>query len=348
MKRGTPHHKKMHALADVLGVRLNMAVGIMEMLWHYAGEYIPEGDIGSVPDKEIARAVDWSGKPKRLVDALVSTGWVDKHPKYRLVIHDWEDHAENSVRKKLGRNRKTFVEGTVKEITSVVYFIKAATSTLIKIGFTEGAIKCRLSDLQSGSTDLLSLIGTIPASRGEENRLHQKFTHLRVFGEWFKPEKELLDYIDSVLRGTLSEDEFVHNGSRSAAVRQPLEDDVRQPSREATAEAGFVLSGIPSEKKTKTVLSTQHFPEFWRRYSKLRDGGSENYAGTTWISLDCDEHAAQVFDCLASYEHSRDVQNGAIMKAENWLLAVKDSGWRARWNAPVTKKSKLEQALEEA
>ncbi len=109
MKRGTPRHKKMHALASALGVRLYSAVGIMEMLWHYAGQHTPEGDIGSVPDVEIASAVSWEKKPDKLVKALVESHWLERHEDYRLYIHDWPDHCEQSVRKWLDRNRKNFL-----------------------------------------------------------------------------------------------------------------------------------------------------------------------------------------------------------------------------------------------
>lgn len=109
MKRGTPRHKKMHALASALGIRLYSAVGIMEMLWHYTGQHTPEGDIGSVPDAEIASAVSWEKKPEKLVSALVDSNWVNRHEKYRLYVHDWPDHCEQSVRKWLDRNRKKFL-----------------------------------------------------------------------------------------------------------------------------------------------------------------------------------------------------------------------------------------------
>lgn len=109
MKRGTPRHKKMHALAAALNVPLYSAVGIMEMLWHYAGEHTPEGDIGSVSDQEIATAVAWDRKPGVLINALIKSHWLDFHELYRLTIHDWPDHCEQSVRRKLERNRKAFL-----------------------------------------------------------------------------------------------------------------------------------------------------------------------------------------------------------------------------------------------
>jgi len=111
MKRGTPRHRKMHALAAALKLPLHSAVGIMEMLWHYTAQNTPEGDIGSVPDREIASAVDWPSprKAEVLVSALVETGWLDRNETYRLIVHDWPEHCEQAVRKWLDRNRKKFL-----------------------------------------------------------------------------------------------------------------------------------------------------------------------------------------------------------------------------------------------
>lgn len=109
MKRGTPRHRKMRELARLLDIPLAHAVGIMEMLWHYTGQETPEGDIGTATDQEIAAAVTWSKKPSQLVDALVSANWLDRDERYRLVIHDWPDHAEQAVIKMLARSKRDFL-----------------------------------------------------------------------------------------------------------------------------------------------------------------------------------------------------------------------------------------------
>lgn len=109
MKRGTPQHRKMHLLAESLKQPLYSAVGIMEMLWHFVGQNAPRGDIGSVPDRQIAAAVAWDGKADKLIDGLVSSVWLDRHEEYRLVVHDWPEHCEQSVRKWLLRNKKNFL-----------------------------------------------------------------------------------------------------------------------------------------------------------------------------------------------------------------------------------------------
>lgn len=109
MKRGTPNHRKMHDLAKALKLPLYGAVGIMEMLWHFAGQQTPEGDIGRLTDRQIAAAVDWDKKPEALVGALLSARWLDSNSEYRLIIHDWPEHVEYEVCRKLLNDKKDFV-----------------------------------------------------------------------------------------------------------------------------------------------------------------------------------------------------------------------------------------------
>jgi hypothetical protein len=96
----------MHDLAEELGIPIYAAHGIMEMLWHYAGDYAMNGDIGKLPDVQIARGVGWGGDPGALIEALVKVHWIDRHPVYRLIIHDWNHHAQEWVKKKLSRAEK--------------------------------------------------------------------------------------------------------------------------------------------------------------------------------------------------------------------------------------------------
>lgn len=119
MKRGTPYHKKMHRLAEALDVPLPMAVGIMEMLWHHAAQHAPEGDIGSLPDVAISMAVFWPHDHERLINGLVESNWLERHDLYRLIIHDWPDHCEQSVKKWLDRNQKSFLPVYGQRISSV-------------------------------------------------------------------------------------------------------------------------------------------------------------------------------------------------------------------------------------
>lgn len=69
-----------------------------------------------------------------------------------------------------------------------VYFIRF--SDRVKIGFTTD-LRRRLGDLPYDE-----VLGVrVPATMTDERRLHKAFARLRVTGEWFRAEPELLTYI---------------------------------------------------------------------------------------------------------------------------------------------------------
>jgi hypothetical protein len=111
MKRGTPEHPKTKALANILNIPWAHAVGILELLWHFTAKFAPQGDIGKYSDLVIAQAVGWQRPTGRrgvtpectLSDALVEAKWLDRDPERRLIVHDWEDHMDQSVERILSR-----------------------------------------------------------------------------------------------------------------------------------------------------------------------------------------------------------------------------------------------------
>jgi len=101
MLRATLRHPKTLDLAARLGCSRPEALGFLELIWDYAREFAPQGDIGKWPDGSIARACDWMEDPEEFIDAMVAAGWLDRDPTHRLMIHDWGDHCERWVKSKL-------------------------------------------------------------------------------------------------------------------------------------------------------------------------------------------------------------------------------------------------------
>ena len=89
MKRGMPRHPKTIALYQTQKISWAAAVGHMELLWHFTAEFAPQGNIGKFDDKYIGAAIGWTGAHGCLVEALVTVGWVDLDPSWRLLTHDW-------------------------------------------------------------------------------------------------------------------------------------------------------------------------------------------------------------------------------------------------------------------
>ena len=89
----------MTRLSSLLKLERWGAVGIMESLWHFAAKHAIQGDIGKWKDEEISAAIGWGGDSIQLITALVDAGWIDRCKTHRLLIHDWEEHADESVKK---------------------------------------------------------------------------------------------------------------------------------------------------------------------------------------------------------------------------------------------------------
>lgn len=70
-----------------------------------------------------------------------------------------------------------------KSKPSNTYLIGAEGSPLVKIGFTSGKPKSRMSSLQTGTPMKLSLLWSTEGDY--EGRLHERFHAYRVIGEWF-------------------------------------------------------------------------------------------------------------------------------------------------------------------
>lgn len=78
---------------------------------------------------------------------------------------------------------------------SQVYFLSDGDA--IKIGHASGKLERRVSGIQTGHPGELVVLGAFPADIYGEMELHARFAHLRIRGEWFRSDPELLDFIAS-------------------------------------------------------------------------------------------------------------------------------------------------------
>lgn len=113
MKRGAIDHPKMLELAELLGVPIYSAVGLLESLTHWTAKYAPRGDVGRWSNDVIARGVGWDRLPAELIDALVRTRWIDASNEHRLVVHDWSQHADDTVHRQVARLCLLFADGAI-------------------------------------------------------------------------------------------------------------------------------------------------------------------------------------------------------------------------------------------
>jgi hypothetical protein len=110
-------------LSQILRVRLLEAVGLMEALWHWTARYAPRGDVGTFTNEMMASGVHWHGNPDKMIEALLLAkgasgfGWLEEHPQFRLVVHDWHEHADQAVKKVLLRAGATFWNGATPTVS---------------------------------------------------------------------------------------------------------------------------------------------------------------------------------------------------------------------------------------
>jgi len=111
MKRTGIDHPKTRRLAKLLGVPMFSAVGVLECVWHFTARHAIRGDIGRWNDHEIADAIGWPAEDaERLIPALVDAGWLDRCQSHRLVVHDWQDHCDEAVKKTVQRKGWEFAQ----------------------------------------------------------------------------------------------------------------------------------------------------------------------------------------------------------------------------------------------
>ena len=83
-----------------------------------------------------------------------------------------------------------------EKLWPVVYFLQPKEGGNIKIGFTRTLYK-RFREIQACSPLPLKIVLLINGTEYLEQSLHSKFRKHRLHYEWFKPHKEILDFIDS-------------------------------------------------------------------------------------------------------------------------------------------------------
>lgn len=119
MKAKTPTSPKFGRLARRLGLTTYATAGILELLWLFARDQAPAGDVGRWDDADISAAIGWEREPSELIEALVAERWLDRSRRYRLVIHGWSEHADDSLHRTVARMRILFADGAAPRLSKL-------------------------------------------------------------------------------------------------------------------------------------------------------------------------------------------------------------------------------------
>jgi len=92
-----PANKKTMRLKKLLRIKTPQAVGHLCILWLWALDNAPNGDLSGFSADEIAEVSQWTGKnPDDFLSALTESGFVDGD----LHLHDWYSYAGKLVDKR--------------------------------------------------------------------------------------------------------------------------------------------------------------------------------------------------------------------------------------------------------
>lgn len=162
MKPNTPELMKFKRLQRRLNVGVAQLVGHLELLWISTAKNAPEGDIGRFTDEDIAIACHWDGDPTEFVVALVDCGWLDRCEQWRLVVHDWDQHAPTWVignLKRHGRSLRGVGTQPTKEVTKEL--TKQVTKELTMEGPTSPILSSPiLSNLENKEPEVFQDVET--------------------------------------------------------------------------------------------------------------------------------------------------------------------------------------------
>ena len=104
-------HPKTKRAARMAGINRAQLIGHLHMLWWWALEYAPDGNLSGLSYDEIEEEADWDGEPGQLINAFIdcgrngNAGFLIKNDG-GLFINDWEEYGGRYLKKKeQGRKR---------------------------------------------------------------------------------------------------------------------------------------------------------------------------------------------------------------------------------------------------
>jgi hypothetical protein len=129
----------------------------------------------------------------------------------------------------------------------MIYFIQRTTGGEIKIGTTVRLSK-RLRQLEMEYEADLNVLAIQDGGRETENELHQRFDHLRITGEWFEPQDDLMDFILTSCREWDGTDE-----KPDTEVSVKIDETIYEKARVVAAGRGVKLSELLNNLLQETL-----------------------------------------------------------------------------------------------
>jgi hypothetical protein len=116
-------HPKTLRLSRALGVSIPAAIGHLHLLWWWALEYAPNGEVGRFDAADLTLACMWEGEEAALLPALQQAGFVDADG----TLHNWDEYAGRLLDRRhanakkqaewRNRHRLSIIEGDNHDVT---------------------------------------------------------------------------------------------------------------------------------------------------------------------------------------------------------------------------------------
>lgn len=189
------------AFEQVLGIRLNEE--IYNFLKRLENDGHTEKSISYAIWRTQDKLVKFKGDSRFfgvLKNEILKYSWTKNDPRWDDY---WKKRNEEEKAKKLAEELKQKQEQGKYEKqketkhSGFVYFIQGENGGAIKIGYTKN-FDGRLKVLQTSYPDILKVLCLIPGSTKTETSYHKKYKDIRLNGEWFKPNEELLKEIEKL------------------------------------------------------------------------------------------------------------------------------------------------------
>lgn len=103
---------------------------------------------------------------------------------------------------------------------AVIYFLQAGENGPVKIGVTVD-LERRITQLQTGCSAPLRVLGTIPGGRTEEAAIHRRLASFAMEGEWLRPDPSVFSHVEDLLSGRVRTSQDVSARARAGALDFP-------------------------------------------------------------------------------------------------------------------------------
>ncbi len=160
-----------------------------DILKQYVTNHKRDGNFLSILRKEILK-FSWTKDDPRWDEYWKKRKEEERAKKYA-------DDLKNKYIRKTDVEKEEIILPKKSNYKGYVYFVQGMSGGAIKIGYSLDP-ESRLKTLQTSYPDTLKILCLIPGDEKREKSFHDRFYKHRLNGEWFAPDKQVLDVVEQL------------------------------------------------------------------------------------------------------------------------------------------------------